>query len=57
MGAANSIVVEFKLAAAQTDGVVFDLHAVARVPERAHVTAFLSRHAVAKFDAHSRYSP
>ena len=40
-GAAISIHVEFKLATAQADGVVFDLHSVAHIPDRAHVTAFL----------------
>jgi hypothetical protein len=55
-GAASSIAVEFTLVAAQADGVVFDLHAVAHIPDRSHVTALLVLTAVAKFDPHPRCS-
>jgi hypothetical protein len=41
MGETSSIVVEFKLVAAQADGVVLDLHSVAHIRDHAHVTAFL----------------
>jgi len=57
VGAASSIVVEFTLAAAQADGIVFDLHTVAHIPDRAHVTALLVLTAVAGFDPAPRCSP
>src|SRR5262249_62137462 len=41
VGEASGIAVEFKLAAAQADGVVLDLRPMPRIRDRAHVTAFL----------------
>jgi hypothetical protein len=57
VGAANSIIVELNLAAAQADGVVFDLHALAHIPDRAHVSAFLVLTAVGSSIPHYRCSP
>jgi len=42
VGTAGGIVVEFKLAPSQAHGVVLNLHAVAHISDRAHVTAFLN---------------